>query len=135
MNILKLEKRGCDFFPNADATKRSDIGNYRVCTGGYTVRAVNGNDYFLEFTMGTKWRTRTENKRTGKPLKHPVRELVAEGIAFLNACYEDADGWCLGDSSLYRAAYDEPRPYTVAGILDIVNSFAAVPYDGIEFDR
>jgi hypothetical protein len=135
MNILKLEKRGCDFSENDLAVAASDIGNHRLCTPGFTVPAKNGKAYFLEFTHGNKWRTRTTNKRNGKPLKHPVRELVAHGIAFCDACYEDADGCCWRDNALWRAAYNEPRPYTEAGILDIVNSFAAEHYDRIEYVR
>ena len=135
MSILKLEKRGCDFNAHDDAVRFSDIGNYRVCTSGYTVRAKNGKDYFLEFTTGTKYRTRTENKRTGKPLKHPVREVVASGVAFCDACYEDAEGYCWRDNALWKTAYNEPRPYTEAGILSIVNSFAAEHYDSIEYVR
>ena len=133
MNTLKLEKRGCDFNPFDSSVFSSDIGNYRVCTGDYTVRAKNGKTYFLEFTHFDKYRYRSTHKRTGKPLKHPVRELVAACVAHVDACYIAEDGFCYGDIAVWRDCFDTPRPYTVAGILDIVNSIAAVPYDGIEF--
>ena len=132
MNILKLEKRGMDFLPADEISKVSDIGNHRLVTGDYTVPATNGKTYYIEFQHINKYQTRTKNKRTGKPLARPVRELVASNIVCMSACYEDADGNCWGDTSVWRASYDAPRPYTMAGILDCVNSFAAQPYDAIQ---
>ena len=133
MNILKLEKRGCDFSPFDESVKGSDIGNYRLVTGDYNIPAANGKTYFLEFMHYDKYRIRRTNKRTGKPLARPVRELVANNVTCTNAYYRDADGVCWGDMSVWERSNNEPRPYTMAGILSIVNSFAAVPYDRIEF--
>lgn len=135
MNILKLEKRGCDFSPFDDTVRGSDIGNYRLVTGDYSVPAANGMTYYLEFHHYDKWTTRRTNKRTGKPLARPVRELVANNVAGVSAYYLDDDGVCWGDVGVWEAAHDEPRPYTEAGILDIVNSFAAQHYDAIEYIR
>ena len=133
MNILKLEKRGMDFSPADEICKASDIGNHRLVTGDYTIPAANGKTYYLEFLHSNKYQTRRTNKRTGKPLAHPVRELVAENIVCANAYFRDADGVCWGDPAVWRKSYDAPRPFTMAGILDIVNSFAAQHYDAIEF--
>ena len=133
MNTLKLEKRGCDFSPFDERVRGSDVGNYRVCTTDFNLPAKNGKTYHLEIFRGDKWQTRYTNKRTGKPLARPVRELIAPCVAFVNACYDDEDGICWGDTSVWKNAYNEPRPYTIAGILDLVNSIAAQPYDAIEF--
>lgn len=133
MNTLKLVKRGCDFSPNDARVIGSDIGNYRVCTDDLSVRAKNGRAYHLEIFRGDKWVTRYVNRRTGKPLARPVRELVASSVAFVNACYKDADGIWWGDPSVWESAYTDPKPYTERGILELVNSFAAVPYDRIEY--
>lgn len=133
MATLRLEKRGCDFSPNDERVRGSDIGNHRVCTGDFSIPAKNGRTYHIEFGWADKWQTRYTNKRTGKPLAHPVRELVAPCVAHLTACFRDEDGCCWGDSSLWHLAWDDPKPYTERGILDIVNAFAAVPYDRIEY--
>ncbi len=133
MNILKLEKRGMDFIPNDERVRGSDIGNYRVCTGDYTVRAKDGNTYFLDLMRTDAYTSRTLNKRTGEPLKHPVRELVAPNTVAMWCAYMDADGRAWGNAEMERDIYGSHFPYTVAGILDAVNSIAAVPYDGIEF--
>lgn len=133
MNILKLEKRGCDFAPNDERVSASDIGNYRVSTTGYTVRAKDGKTYYLDLMRTDKWVRRTLNKRTGKPLKNPIRELVAPNIIGLWCAYMDEDGCAWGNGELERDIYGSGFPYTMRGILDAVNSFAAVPYDAIEF--
>ena len=134
MNILKLEKRGMDFAANDARVTGSDIGNYRVNTGGYTVRAKDGLDYFIEVTRADKYAVRRVSKRTGKPLKRAVRELEAANIAYFSAWFIDPeDNICKGSIPWFSEAWKHPRPYTTQGILDIVNRFAAVPYDGIEF--
>lgn len=133
MNILKLEKRGMDFSPADEICKASDIGNHRLVTGDYTIPAANGKTYYIEFMHTNKYTTRTTNKRTGKPLARPVRECVAQNIVCTNAYYIDKDGVCWGDTSVWKKSYDAPRPYTMAGILDIVNSISAQHYDAIEF--
>ena len=133
MNILKLEKRGCDFSPFDETVRGSDIGNYRLVTGDYNVPAANGMTYYLEFTHYDKWKTRRTNKRTGKPLARPVRELVANNLACVSAYFQDDDGVCWGDVRVWEDAYNSEHPYTEQGILDIVNSFAAQRYDKIEY--
>ena len=132
MNILKLEKRGMDFSPADEICKASDIGNHRLVTGDFTIPAANGKTYYLEFTHYNKFNYRKTNKRTGKPLARPVRELVAPNVVCTNAFYVDDKGVCWGDLNVWRKSYDAPRPYTMDGILDIVNSFAAQHYDALE---
>ena len=135
MNILYLEKRGCDFSPNDERVKASDVGNYRVTTPGYTVPGKSGRTYCLEIIRSDKWNYRRTHKITGRTLKHTKRELVSTCAAGLTgACYiDETDGCCYGDLNLWRESDTNTRPYTLAGILDLVNSFAAIHYDAIEF--
>lgn len=133
MNTLKLEKRGCEFSPYDETVKGSDIGNYRVCTPFYDIPAKNGRQYFLEIFHYDKYITRYTNKRTGKPLSRPVKELAALNVCAVNACFRDENGICYGDTSIWRENHETPRPYTEQGILDIVNSFSVNHYDAIEY--
>lgn len=133
MNILKLEKLGMDFNPNDERVSGSDVGNYRVSTGDYTVRAKDGKTNYLDLMRTDAYTRRTLNKRTGKPLKNPVRELVATNIVGIWCAYLDENGVAWGNGTLECDIYGSHFPYTVSGILAAVNSFAAVPYDGIEF--
>ena len=74
--ILYLEKRGCDFWNDDELNKLSDVGDYRVCTTEANIIGENGKIYFLEFTGSSRYKYRTENKFTGKPLKKAVKELI-----------------------------------------------------------
>lgn len=134
MNILKLEKRGMDFRTDDGRVTGSDIGNYRVCTPiDCPVPAKNGRAYFLEIMRADKWNWRKTNKRTGKPLKCAVKELLTSNAAHLTAQFTDEDGNSWGDVALWREAWEQGHPYTERGILDMVNAFAAQPYDAIEY--
>lgn len=55
-NILKLEKRGCDFWKDSPEATKSDLQNFRLCG------VVDGKDkkYFLE--IGT-WTTVDKNRK------------------------------------------------------------------------
>lgn len=133
MNILWLEKRGMNFRDNDERITGSDIGNYRVNTPTYSIPAKNGRVYAIEVMRCDKWVWRKTHKVTGKPLKHAKRELVTSNAASLSAFYYDEDGLCCGDLAIWREANENTRPYTERGILDIVNSFAAQPYDAIRY--
>jgi hypothetical protein len=134
MNILKLEKRGMDFRADDERVAGSDIGNYRVCTpSDLPVLARDGRVYWLEFTRATKYAYRKTHKITGKPLKHAIRETVTENAAHLSASFTGEDGFTYGDLALWRDAWENARPYTEAGILELVNRFSALRYDAIAF--
>ena len=111
-SILYLEKRGCNFMPGDKTTAFSDIGNYRVSTPGYTVRGKDGRQYFLEFTRDYRYR----------------RAL------FMDICYQDKDGVTRSNLDIkFNEFRNEKHPFTVSGILQAVNIFAAVKYTAIEF--
>lgn len=135
MNTLYLQKRGCDFSPNDERVRSSDVGNYRVNSTGFTVRGKNGRYYAIEVIRADKWNYRRTHKVTGRPLKHTKKELVSNCAAVLTAaCYQDSNG-CWNDLEVWRETDKVTRPYTLQGILDLVNSFAAIHYDRICFVR
>ena len=133
MKTLYLEKRGMNFHSFDPICKDSDVGNYRVCTPGYDIQGKDGKKYFMEVCRCNKARYRTENMRTGKPLKHPKYEVIAVNAAAVDLCYIDDAGNCWKDADVCRRLFETPRKYTLANILDIVNEISADHYDAIEF--
>lgn len=129
--VLYLEKMGCDFWK--DETSESDIKNYRVRTHGETIPGKDGNMYFLEFSL---WRDRKKYRKThkinGKPLKHPVAEIInTNGIA-LDTQYTNARGsW--GNCKLEAEISEKNYSYTKADILKIANEISTNTYTSIIF--
>ena len=131
-NYLLLEKRGCNFFA-PDQNCGSDVGNYRVCTPYESIPGKNGRAYFLEFTL---WRNRTKrrysNKRTGKPLKNPVSEIINPVGLCLNT--EFKEGECAyRDLKLEERISAENPSFTASDILRITNDISTEHYDGIKW--
>lgn len=135
MKKLILERRGCDFWPGETRTAGSDIGNFRVCTpAGVLVPGKDGRSYILEFTHWERYRYRTTHKRTGAPLKHPVKELVNINALHIDTQYDDDRGsW--RNLELEQEIHAAGLDYTRAGILAAVNMIAAEPYTEIEIRR
>ena len=134
--ILYLEKRGCNFSDFSDGVHMktvSDVGNYRVCTPDECVIGKDGNKYFLEFSNWDKYHYRTENKRTGKPLKNPVRELIMANAVHTDTQYTANDGFCYRNSKLEKQINSIDRLYTLENILQIVNEISKDNYIKIEF--
>lgn len=131
-NALILERRGCEFFASDESTKASDIGNYRLVVPGYIFDAKNGRRYCIEITKATKYRTRKTNKRTGAPLKNPVRELISDCVAHFSFSFEDDNGtW--GDLEQDRAAWAAEIPYTSEAIINYLNTISARPINKLLF--
>lgn len=135
--ILYLEKRGYNFSDGLDGGESiktvSDVGNYRVCTPDECVVGKDGNKYFLEFSNWDKYHYRTENKRTGKPLKNPVRELIMANAVHTDTQYTANDGFCYRNSKLEKQINSIDRLYTLENILQIVNEISKDNYIKIEF--
>jgi len=130
--ILYLEKRGCDFFNGDFSVKNSDVGNYRVGSYNYSIRAKNGRTYILEFTRWDKWRMRYTNKRTGKELKHPIKEIVLYNALHIDTQFEDENGcWC--DLKLEKELDAKDYKYTLEDILKAVNDISLDTYTEIQF--
>lgn len=130
-NVLFLEKRGCNFTSNE--TCSSDVKNYRVCTHGETIPGKDGNMYFLEFSL---WRDRKKvrytHKITGKPLKHPVFDIINRyGIHVNTEFTNDRGSWA--NLALEKNIHDKNYNYTVSDILKIVNEISREPFDRVIF--
>lgn len=131
--ILYLEKRGCNFLNDDTIKTMSDVGNYRVCTGDERIIGKDGNKYFLEFTRWHKYHYRTENKRTGLPLKRGIRELIMPNAVYTEVTYVKNDGSFYGNPMLENQINSINRPYTLESILQIVNAISKDNYIKIEF--
>lgn len=139
--ILYLEKRGCNFSDGLDGGESikavSDVGNYRVCTPDECIIGKDGNKYFLEFSSWDKYHYRTENKRTGKPLKKPIRELIMANAVHTDTEYTASDKlsdkFCYRNSKLEKQINSINRLYTLENILQIVNEISKDNYIKIEF--
>ena len=131
-NYLLLEKRGCNFFAE-DQSCGSDVGNYRVCTPYSMIPGKNGREYFLEFTL---WRNRPKlrysNKRTGKPLKNPVPEIINPIGLHLNTSFREGDS-SYRDLKLEERVSAENPSFTVSDILRVTNDISTEHYDGIKW--
>lgn len=131
--ILYLEKRGCNFF-HADTEERlSDIGNYRVCTHGESIKGKDGNMYFLEFALwSNRKKARFTHKVTGKPLKHVKYDIINPCAVAIDTQYTNAAG-CWRNCNLETDLYTKNYSYTQADILLIVNEISVHKYDRIIF--
>lgn len=138
--ILLLEKRGCDFFTD-DKKEKSDVGNYRVGTYNYSIHGKNGRDYILEFTCGNKYRYRKNHKITGRPLLHPIKELVNDNALYIDTEFQELT--TCGTSEPYLGSFRDIRlereldnmnlSFTQADILKAVNTISKEQYDKILF--
>lgn len=117
-NYLLLERRGCEFWPGEPENKESDIGNYRVCTPWEMIPGKDGNTYFLEFGM---WK-RQEGKKAATTYQ-----------LHLDTQYTGSDGYSLRNLNMEKPYNGNPKPYTTASILEIVNAISADHYDAIKW--
>ena len=130
-NIIKLEARGCNFWKDDKINDFSDVGNYRVGVYNYDIKGKDGNNYILSFGRCDHYNYRTTHKRTGKPLKHAIREIIIENGLHIDTQYENERG-CWRNCKLESDIYNMHLPYTKAGILKAINYISAIPYDDIE---
>lgn len=110
--VLYLEKRGCDFYKDAEMEQFSDCGNYRLC--GWIVDR-NGRDLFVEFTRGDA--RRYTNKRTGAELKKPV--IDHRHKLYIWTQYDNFNG-SFGDGKMEREINALPLEYNTTDILKAV---------------
>lgn len=124
-NTLFLRKMGMD-----DNTITTDIKNHRVRTIENIDILYNGKHYymFFEFLQCTQYQMRYKNKRTGKELKHPVREVVLTDALCVDTQYEEMRAgsafpasWCC--SQMEREIWNEHHKYTRRDILEIINRY------------
>lgn len=136
MATITLEKRGCDFWNDDQNSKLSDVGNYRVGIYDYSIHCINGRNYILEFSQGTRYHYRTTNKRTGKPLKHGIMELINPNSLHLGTEFErlEPNGFKSSwrDSKLEEVIYNMNLSYTKADILRVINMISETKFDSIK---
>ena len=136
MNILKLERRGCNFFNGDTVCELSDIGNYRVGSYDYSIKGKDGRSYILDLSHYERYQYRKTHKITGRPLKHPVRELVNDNAVHLSTQYEEQNENGFTMSYCKIALEAEIREfnlsYTKADILKLVNYISEIEYTDIE---
>ena len=80
-NILKLEKRGCDFRANSQEIELSDLTNFRLCgeieSPLYDSKHERKGNYFIEIC------TNIQNNKFRKGI-----------YTFFRNCYDSTDGMC-----------------------------------------
>lgn len=136
-NVLMFERRGCEFWKDAPERAESDIGNYRITTPGEIVPGKDGRNYLFEFGCYDRQEMRRVSK-TGKPLKHPKLERVMTCAMHIDTEYTvKNDAFPYGASfrnlDMENDFYKTPRKYTLANVLDYVNSVSARHYESIKF--
>ena len=129
---LYLEKRGCNFWSDDKINNISDVGNYRVGSYDYSIKGKDGNNYVLDFTNWDRYTYRKINKRTGKPLKHEVKEILLLNALHVDTEFENERGtW--SNLKLESKLHEKPMLYTLENILKVVNEISIDFYDKIEF--
>ena len=135
IKTLYLEERGCAArFPY-------DLNNHRYTTVERVPVVMDRQlrQMYFEFSQYEAHRTRTENKRTGQPLKHPVRELVNPFALAVHTEYEITeymyDGTpytaCYGCHKIERKSFEEAADFCKKNILHVVNEYAIDFYSKI----
>lgn len=126
-NVLYLKKMGMD-----DEDLKGDIKNHRVRVVKNIDILYNGKKYnmFFEFMQGIRYNYRTKNKRTGKPLKKPVREVINSNGVFIDTQFTKKEKF--GDRE-YNASYSllplekefvkDNYSFTKKDVLNIVNRY------------
>lgn len=127
--ILKMRKMGCDFYANE--YPKSDIRNHRVRVVE-DIELKDGRMMFFEFRVWEKYIWRYHNKKTGTPLKKPIKELFNNCALAIDTRYENEKG-CWRDSTIEKAVYSLGFDYKKSSILTIINMFSKIKYDYIEF--
>lgn len=138
MNTLYLRKMGMD-----DNNLTGDIKNHRVrvCENIDIIYQGTAYNMFFEFMQWDRYTYRTTNKRTGKPLKKAIRELVNHNALLIDTQYEkqetDRNGfkwfssWRL--STLEKEVHAKIPEYNKADILKVINAYSVQKYSNIVF--
>lgn len=127
-NILYLLKMGMD-----DDNISQDIKNHRVRVIENINIFYKGVKYnmFFEFSHGIHRRYMTTNKRTGKPLKKEVEEIIIRDGLYIDTEFEKTE--INNDGREYQISqrkldlenefYKEHHAYTKKDIIEVVNRY------------
>ncbi|MBO4733099.1 MAG: hypothetical protein J5662_01350, partial [Clostridia bacterium] len=128
INYLPLVKMGMD----EPGDRCGDIHNYRARTPGEIIPGKDNINYFLEFSRCDKYNYRTENKRTGAPLKKAIRELELKNAIATDTEYT-TDSGSYRNLKLENEIRKTTRPYNIESILKIVNSISKEQFTKVIF--
>lgn len=118
----------------------TDIKNHRIRVIDNIDIVYQGKNYnmFFEFMQCEHWKTRFTNKRNGKELKHPVRELIEKDSIAIDTQFDvPAKQGNLEYMASYRHSglesefWKEHLRYTRENILAIINKYSIEKYDRI----
>lgn len=133
---LYLKEMGMD-----DKNIHTDVQNHRVRVIKNIDIVYQGEAYnmFFEFTQGAHRNYRTTNKRTGAPLKKPVKEIIIKDGLYLDTQFERPETFSDGTpyfsswrhSKMEREFFEEHHSYTRADILDIINRYSIEKYNKV----
>lgn len=115
---IKLRKYGMDFYGQPE-TDSSDVGCYRVGTNSEEIMGKDGRMYYLDFSHCVRYTYRETNKVTGKPLKHPIKELLNINGLHIDTQYTiNKDGCNLSyrNCEIEKTLWDMNLDYTISGI-------------------
>lgn len=128
-NVLYLMEMGMN-----DNTIATDIKNHRVRVLKNIDIVYKGKKYnmFFEFSQAIHRRYRTTNKRTGKPLKKAVEEIILKDGLCVRTQFEKLEGTRKDGTPYYSSwanleleseFHNEHHEYTKKDILEIVNRY------------
>lgn len=96
---------------------KNDVDNYRVETGAYVVKLLDGHMAYLSFSLCDRY-----DKISHRSRKH----------LNMDSFYLDKDGFPYGDPDLDWLVQKRELPYTRGSILKAVNLIAVDDYDSVE---
>lgn len=132
---LYLESRGGDI-----RNPETDLANYRLSAVGRIPCKVDGGilDMYIEFHHWERYTYRRTNKRTGAPLKHPVKELVNRHGLWIDTEYETIEErngavWypAFGCSTMEKEIHDTNPTFTRADVLEVLNRYSVRRYNKV----
>lgn len=102
-NILKLEKRGCDFWKESNEKKVSDLENFRICGKLFS----NGQRFYIEVTT---------HEYCGKIIPDRVKEQNINNVSsWIDNCYDKTEYYNKnGVQTPYIASYRDLSKVTTA---------------------
>lgn len=132
---LYLESRGGDI-----RNPETDLTNYRLSAVGRIPCKVDGEilDMYIEFHHWERYTYRRTNKRTGAPLKHPVKELVNRQGLWIDTEYETIEErngvvWhpAFRCSTMEKETHDTNPSFTRADVLEVLNRYSIRRYNKV----
>lgn len=117
VNVLLLEKRGCDFWVDDEEMKKySDIGNYRVFCKGLSVKGI---PTYIDFSRGYKRIFKKDKHGNIKGYENIHHHAL--GAEIYQHEIKNNYVQCFGNLKIEKQINNSGRLYTQADILKTVN--------------